>query len=688
MTTQVKYIALSGGLNLIDSQLSIPEGMMTECLNYEQVFGKQGYSRIDGYERYDGRLEPHLAVYYVQEFDTGTAAISVGNIVTGTSATGDVLAVELETGSWVGGDAAGRLIIGNVTGSWANNDNIQVSASTKALASAATYQGSISETLDTTYQALAVEDRRAAIQKPTGSGGILGVGVANDVVYCVRNASDGLSAVLYKATGSGWTSVKSGLRPNGVVRMVQANFSGDSTQLHLFGVDGVNRPWKFDGTTFSFMAPIYGSQATSTSSLAVGTGAKVFTAVQATRSWQAGDSLIIWSSANAANYMIGTVTSYADPTLTMNITSTGGSGTFTDWEIGKADFSDKPFDLTAHRDHLFLCYPSGQLQTSNLGDPMVYTSTAALIGVGDELTGLQSMKGGVLAIYCDEHTFLLEGSGKASWSLTTNSVSSGARFATVQEIASSVVALDDRGLTSLQATQNFGSFEMSIFSRMVKPYLDAMLPTIIGSRVVRAKNQYRIYSSTGVLLTFTILTPNSVIEPRDVAVTRSDYSANVSCVGAGTINNSEVMFFGTSDGWVMREDVGTSFDGVEIPSVVRLPFYSYKSPSNKKRFRKLVLELDAPSQTTINYRQLFDYADGNYTPSINFSTDVQGGGGQWDVDEWDTFLWSMPVQTQAEANVSGVGRNMSLLIWHESALDAPFNLQGILVHYSVLGMAR
>jgi hypothetical protein len=690
MTTKVDYVPLGGGLNLIDSQLTMKPGMMTECLNYEQIFGSQGYWRIAGFERYDGRLEPHLATYYVQEFDTGTAAISVGDIVTGTSASAEVLLVELETGSWVGGDAAGRLILGNVTGAWANNDNIKVSAVTKALASAATHLGSIGETLNSTYRALAVEDRRTAIQKPAGEGAILGIGVANDVVYCVRNAVGSNTAVLYKATGSGWTMVKSGLYPGGDVRMIQANFSGSSTSLYLFGADGMNRSWKYDGTTFSFMAPIYGSQGTSTSSNTIGTGAKTFTIAESSRSWVANDTLILWSTANAGNRMTGTVTSYTSGTntLVMNITATVGSGTITDWEIGKADFSDKPFELAAHRDHMFLCYPYGQLQTSNLGDPMTYTSTAALIGVGDDLDGLVSMKGGLLAIYCDERTYILEGSDKTTWQLTANSYSSGARFKTVQEIAQSVVALDDRGLTSLQATQNFGSFEMSIFSRMVKPYLDAILPYIIGSKVVRTKNQYRIYSSTGVVITVTVLTPNAVITPEDIAVTRCDYNTAISCSASGTIDDAEVLFFGTTDGYVMREDVGTSFDGVEIPSVTRLPFNSFKSPSNKKRFRKLVMELDAPSQTTLNFRQLFDYGDGKYAPSINQSSSVQGGGGQWDVDSWDTFLWSMPVQTQVEANVAGVGRNMALLIWHESALDEPFNIQGLLVHHSILGLAR
>lgn len=71
---------------------------------------------------------------------------------------------------------------------------------------------------------------------------------------------------------------------------------------------------------------------TSTTSLLIGTGAKVFT-TQASKLWVNGQLLQIASDADAANYMHGTVTSYSGTALTMNITDVGGSGTLADWNI-------------------------------------------------------------------------------------------------------------------------------------------------------------------------------------------------------------------------------------------------------------------------------------------------------------------------------------------------------------------
>lgn len=71
---------------------------------------------------------------------------------------------------------------------------------------------------------------------------------------------------------------------------------------------------------------------TSVTSVAIGTGTKIFT-TQAGKSFNDGAWLLITSDADETNYMHGQVTTYTGTTLTMNITNIGGSGTFADWTI-------------------------------------------------------------------------------------------------------------------------------------------------------------------------------------------------------------------------------------------------------------------------------------------------------------------------------------------------------------------
>lgn len=72
--------------------------------------------------------------------------------------------------------------------------------------------------------------------------------------------------------------------------------------------------------------------ATSTTSLAIGTGAKVFT-IDSDKYFAAGQYVLAVDDGNSANTMFGTVTSYSGNTLTLDITVTTGSGTIADWTI-------------------------------------------------------------------------------------------------------------------------------------------------------------------------------------------------------------------------------------------------------------------------------------------------------------------------------------------------------------------
>lgn len=74
--------------------------------------------------------------------------------------------------------------------------------------------------------------------------------------------------------------------------------------------------------------------ATSSTSLAVGTGSKALT-IEVGKSFQIGQSVRIASTASPANYMDGQITAHNNGTgaLTVNVTATGGSGTIAAWTI-------------------------------------------------------------------------------------------------------------------------------------------------------------------------------------------------------------------------------------------------------------------------------------------------------------------------------------------------------------------
>lgn len=199
---------LRGGLDLVTAAASIPPGRVIGALNYES--SERGYRRIDGFERADGQPKPSLASYWVIEFESGDTAISIGATVTGqtSGATGILLvAAIIESGSIGGADAAGKLVLTNVSGTFQDAENLQVSAATVAVsASVATESGAENDSDHNTWLQAAIAYRRTQIAAVPGSGDVLGVWCYNDALYAFRNNAGGTAAVMHKATSSGWSA--------------------------------------------------------------------------------------------------------------------------------------------------------------------------------------------------------------------------------------------------------------------------------------------------------------------------------------------------------------------------------------------------------------------------------------------------------------------------------------------------
>ena len=78
-----------------------------------------------------------------------------------------------------------------------------------------------------------------------------------------------------------------------------------------------------------------GTNATSTTSLAIGTGSKSLT-IQTGKALVVGQWVIVANTATPANWMHGQVTAYTSGTgaLTINVAAISGSGTYAAWTIG------------------------------------------------------------------------------------------------------------------------------------------------------------------------------------------------------------------------------------------------------------------------------------------------------------------------------------------------------------------
>lgn len=719
--TKIGFFRTAGGDDLISSSLEVDPGRAIVTRNYE--CDKNGrYRLIDGYEAFDGRPSPSESSYYILDFVSGQVEPLPGDIVMGgtSAATGTVLSVVLESGGWTLSDAEGYIVLYSETYPYSITDfvdgeDLYVGASYVGVTDGIARQGGAdSDYYDIIYQLQVIEAVRSNIEAVPGSGDILGVWLFNDVVYAFRNNLTGTAALMYKSTTSGW-----------IVCDLGAVISFTS------------------GGTYEILEGDIITGATSTET------AEVRRVILESGSWSGGDAagrLILYDQSGSfvsENLNVGATTNVAtiagDSTATtllpngkyefFNYNFGGSVGqrrmygcdgqnpafewdsvTFTQILTGMED--DSPNHIIAHKGHLFLSFPGGSLQFSSLPadpDDPVYPyewsviTGAGEIGIGDEITGLMSMPD-VLVVFSRNSTNLLY-STDTGWSMTTHSQEAGAIEWTVQKIGNGVY-LDDRGITTLSTTDAYGDFKSNSISKYIDPYLTEQLNNVVASVRVKEKNQYRLFMQNYEVVTLT-LDGSKVI-----GFSRQYYNDRVTCCSSSEDSNGrEKMYFGSDDGFVYQLDKGTSFNGSAIEALIKFHFNNLRSPSKKKRIKKITMELDAPINTYLAAEIEYNY--GEYSNQQKFF-DFEQPGGIWGVDTWGAFVWGGRSVASAPLYCDGTCENFSITVYHSGMWELqeeesgfpitfpytfaevrsgltgalPHTIQGYTVHYIDRGIKR
>ena len=547
---------------------------------------------------------------------------------------------------------------------------------------AASSRGAAADVNDVLWLRASVASARAAISAPPGSGQVRGVWIYADQRYCFRDNEDGTACVMFVESADGWAVVPLGYKlsftSGGTVEIAE----GDVIVGETSGASAtVNRVVVTSGTWGAGTAAgyfVFTSDARPFQSETVKVGATTNLANIA------GDSVAI-TLLPGGRYDFDNYNFFGQAST---IRMYGADGVNPGFEFDGTVFcpittnsaTDTPTHVRAHKKHLFFMYPGGSVKHSGIGYPLKWDapSGAAEIGVSDKCVGMDQQPGGILALWARNSTTLLYGNDATDWELKNHSRDTGAIEWTNQSLSQSVY-LDDRGVTSLSAVQAFGDFAGATISQSVAPVIAAKKSLAISSLRVRSKDQYRLFFSDNTGLSFTFS------GGKLVGITRVDYGMPVRCCCSGEIGGEEVLLFGSDNGYIYQLDKGTSFDSGEIDAIIRLPFNHLKYPEHNKRFFKAVLELDAPGGASLLWSGSYDYGaeDG---PQQTVS--ATSGGGSWDIDNWNEFLWSTVTIGSGEAYLHGTGKNMGIFIGSRTAYEEPHTLQGITLHYSVWGLSR
>jgi len=676
-------VSLTGGLDEITPAYERKPGTARTAQNFEADING-GYRMNAAYERFDGRSKPSAAIYYIMNV-TITGAFSAGDSILGNSsaATAVVCAVVTTT-------TPNYLVITKITGTFQSAEAIKVSGSQQGTSTSVAIENSAStKILHAQYTNLAADVYRALIGAIPGTGRVLGIVEFSDVIYGFRNTGTGTAAI-YKSSSTGWQAVSLGRK--------LAFTSGGTYEIA-------------EGNTIT--------GATS------GATAVVTRVVMASGSWAGGNAVgnIIFASQTGtfqaetlnvgAHIDVGSIAAnssaislspdghyeFLEENFGGSIATTriyGCDGVNNGFEFDGTVYApittgmtvDAPTHLIGHKLQLFFSF-GASVQHSGPGTPYVWSPIlgASEIGVGDTVTGFSVQPGsadsGALGIFSRNRLAVLYGSGVVDWVLNYYRKEVGAYAYTIQDVGYTMF-LDDRGITTLQTSQEFGNFSHNAISNLIRDRVNEYRASAVASCISRDRSQYRIFFSNNYALYITI-SGKKIIGIMPMLFQHRPYCAWSSERSDG----SEAMYFGDGDGYVYQMDVGTSQDGSDIEFFLDLSWNFQNLPRIDKNYLDATLELSGSGYAAFNFGYTLGYGSTDIAqPSAEVVTTSFTSSSVWGAFNWDSFYWDGTTLAPNSLSTPGQAENISLGIRGTADYYKPFTITAALIHYTQRGRLR
>jgi hypothetical protein len=605
--TETEFFAFGGGLDVVSPALMMPAGALIASQNYEPD-AEGGYSRMLGYERFDGRTAPSSVVTNLS--GAYTAAQEAQNLV----------------------DLA--------------------------------------------------DVNRALINPPAGSGPVRGVCYYSGALYCFKDNAGATEGKMWKSSSSGWTAVAL----NESVAFTNANASvGDGDILTQGGVTAaIQRVVVETGSLASgvntgrlIIAARAGGNFSAAAATSTGGGTLTLSGVQTAQTLPPG-----------GRYEFD-IYNFTGMTSLRKMYGANGVGKCFEFDgtcfvfINTGAAIDTPKYIKGHRKYLYVAIGSS-IMNSSIAAPYRWVAAegAAEIAVGDDVSGVCSMPGDALGVMCRNSSHQLVGASSASWQLLPIRSDVGCVPYTLQTMSDTYM-LDDRGVISITAAQEYGNFSDSTLSRKIQKLIDNIRTKVVGSYVNRQKGHFILLMNDGATLTMCI--SNRQLK----GFTQGALGFIPSCVWSGEdATGVERIFVGSSAGMVYEMNKGSTFDGDAITAMCKVYYYNSKSPRLRKRYRKAIVEMTAVLYSELRFSAEYSYGDPDIESTRSEAINLGGSGASWGASNWSEFYWGMKDINQPELPLDGTGLNIALSFYSNTKLDFGHTLQGALMHYSVRRLQR
>ena len=302
---------------------------------------------------------------------------------------------------------------------------------------------------------------------------------------------------------------------------------------------------------------------------------------------------------------------------------------------------------------------------------------------GDIVTGLQVLPGeqgsGSMAVMGRNQTKVLYGTalaGPEPFDLVPFETKTGAIAGTLQTI-DRVYYVDDRGIIDLKTAQDYGNFAAATITRFIQPLMDLKRGRAVCSAVNRSKNQYRVFFVDGTGLFITL--DNGKLK----GIGPVAFPHQFTCAWSGEDESgAEHTFVGGRDGFVYEMECGTSFDGAAIDFELMLAWNAIGSPRFLKTIHGSCVEFSEDTdhvEITVAAR-MGPELTASPAEEVSHISEAEVDA-QWDHFQWDSFWYDGELLSPMELDVRGTAERIQLYFKGSSDYLEPFTMTSIISRY-------
>ena len=352
--------------------------------------------------------------------------------------------------------------------------------------------------------------------------------------------------------------------------------------------------------------------------------------------------------------------------------------------------------VAAYREHMFYAGMSSTPQEVVFSQPFDEDafssgSGAGSVKVDDTIVGLKVFRE-ALFIFCENRIFKLTGSSSSDFQIAPVTRDIGCiNGDTIQEFAGDLIFLGPDGLRTVAGTEKIGDVNLGTISANIQSIFDENIKdsSAFDSVVIPDKTQYRVFfSKENVGENFTegvicvLKAQQSGMGYEFAKIRGVKPSATDTFISSGDV----LVLHGGFDGFVYRQETGTTFDGTAINAKYRSPDLTMKDPGIRKHMQRVIVNFAPESSIDADLFVRYDYESADSARPAAYPLDSTSVAGIYGTSTYGTPTYGGPSQPLVRQPVEGSGFAVALRV-NDGGSTAAYSLKGFQLEYQ-LGARR